>query len=59
MKMADDDRAIAEKIHAIVRTVAPNLTPKTFYGSPGYARNGKVAIFFQDRGKFKTRYSTL
>lgn len=58
-KMADDDRDIARRIHELVRATAPGLTPKTFYGSPGYAKDGKVVLFFQDRGKFKTRYSTL
>lgn len=58
-KMADDDRTIAEKIHQIVRARAPHLVPKTFYGSPGYAKDGKVVFFFQDKGKYKTRYSTL
>ena len=58
-KMADDDREIARRIHELVRATAPDLAPKTFYGSPGYAKDGKVVLFFQDKGKFKTRYSTL
>jgi uncharacterized protein YdhG (YjbR/CyaY superfamily) len=58
-KMSEDDRAIALRVHEIVRDVAPGLTPKTFYGSPGWAKDGKVVLFFQDKGKFKTRYSTL
>ncbi|MFG6475769.1 iron chaperone [Microbacterium sp. P06] len=58
-KMADPDREIAQKLHEMVREVAPHLVPKTFYGSPGYAKDGKVVFFFQDKGKYKTRYSTL
>lgn len=53
------DRAMAERIHAIVTEAAPELSPKTWYGMPGYAKNGKVVCFFQGAGKFKTRYSTL
>jgi len=58
-KMADEDREIALRLHEIVRAVAPGLAPKTFYGSPGWAKDGKVVLFFQDKSKFKTRYSTL
>jgi uncharacterized protein YdhG (YjbR/CyaY superfamily) len=58
-KMGEDDRAIALRVHEIVRDVAPALTSKTFYGSPGWAKDGKVVLFFQDKGKYKTRYSTL
>ena len=57
--MADDDRAIAERIHAIVTKAAPNLAPRTWYGMQAYARDGKVVCFFQDAGKFKARYGTL
>ena len=58
--MKDADRAMAEKIHAIVKANAPGLTPKTWYGMPAYATSaGKVVCFFQDANKFKTRYATL
>ena len=58
-EMADDDRTIAERIHAIVRKVAPDLVSRTFYGMPAYAKDGKVICFFQAKSKFKVRYSTL
>ena len=58
-KMAEEDREIALRLHEIVRAVAPGLAPKTFYGSPGWAKDGKVVLFRQDKSKFKTRYSTL
>ncbi|WP_210728013.1 iron chaperone [Cellulomonas septica] len=58
-EMSDADREIAEKIHAIVTEVAPDLQPKTWYGQPAYAKNGKVVLFFQASSKFKTRYATL
>lgn len=58
-EMPDVDREIAETIHAIVTEVAPDLAPKTWYGQPAYARNGKVVLFFQASSKFKTRYATL
>src|SRR6218665_2540008 len=57
--MTGEDRAMAERIHAIVTEVAPSLTPKTWYGQPAYAKDGKVVVFFQASEKFKTRYSTL
>lgn len=57
--MAEADRTLAEKVHAIVTEAAPELTPRTWYGMPAYARDGKVVCFFQDGGKFKTRYCTL
>lgn len=57
--MADDDRAIAERLHEIITKAAPELAPKTWYGMPAYARDGKVVCFFQDAGKFKARYLTL
>lgn len=53
------DRAIAERIHALVRQAAPGLAPKLWYGMPSYARDGKVVLFFQAAAKFDTRYSTL
>ncbi len=54
-----EERAMAERIHAIVKASAPSLTPKTWYGMPAYAKDGKVVCFFQNAGKFKARYSTL
>ena len=59
-KMAPDDRAIGERIHAIVRTVAPELKPKTWYGMPAYANSeGKAVLYFRDAKKFKERYAML
>ncbi len=58
-EMPDGDRAIAERIHAIVREVAPSLVPRTWYGMPAYARDGKVVCFVQPASKFKARYATL
>ena len=58
-KMSKDDRALGERIHAIVSETAPDLTPKTWYGMPAYARDGKVVVFFRDAGKFKERYAML
>ncbi|MGI5220090.1 iron chaperone [Nocardia sp. CA-290969] len=58
-EMADADRAMAERIHAIVTGNAPGLTPKLWYGMPAYARDGKVVCFFQSAAKFKARYATL
>ncbi len=57
--MAEPDRAMAKRIHAIVKTSAPTLVPKTWYGMPAYAKDGKVVCFFQDAKKFKARYATL
>jgi len=58
-EMAAPDRAIAERLHAIVRAAEPTLASTTWYGMPAYARDGKVVCFFQDAAKFKTRYATL
>ena len=58
-EMADADRVLAERIHAIVRAAAPGLTPKLWYGMPAYAKDGKVLCFFQPAKKFKSRYATL
>jgi uncharacterized protein YdhG (YjbR/CyaY superfamily) len=58
-KMADSDRAMAERVHALVMKAAPELTPRTYYGMPAYAKDGKVVCFFQDAGKFKARYATI
>ena len=53
------DRAMAERLHAIIRASAPELTPRLWYGMPAYAKGGKVVCFFQGAQKFKTRYATL
>jgi uncharacterized protein YdhG (YjbR/CyaY superfamily) len=58
-EMPEDDRAIAARIHEIVLATAPHLVPRTFYGMPAYARDGKVICFFQAKSKFKVRYSTF
>jgi uncharacterized protein YdhG (YjbR/CyaY superfamily) len=56
--MTPDDRAIGERLHAIVKKTAPELTPKTWYGMPAYAnKDGKVVCFFRNAGKFKERYA--
>ncbi len=57
--MPGTDRAIAERIHALVKAHAPSLSPRTWYGMPAYERDGKVVCFFQGAGKFKTRYSSF
>ena len=57
--MAPSDRALAKKFHAIVKESAPGLSPKTWYGMPAYAKDGKVVCFFRDAGKFKERYAML
>src|SRR5688572_7583557 len=58
-EMGESDRVMAERIHAIVMKTAPELTPKTWYGMPGWAKDGKVVCFFQSASKFKTRYATF
>jgi uncharacterized protein YdhG (YjbR/CyaY superfamily) len=59
-KMSPADREIGEKLHALVKKVAPQLWAKTWYGMPAYANeDGKAVLFYQDAGKFKTRYSTI
>ena len=58
-EMDGPDRALAERLHAIVTASAPALSPKTWYGMPAYARDGEVVCFFQSAGKFKSRYATL
>ncbi|SCG76426.1 DUF1801 domain-containing protein [Micromonospora coxensis] len=58
-EMSDSDRAIAERLHAVIKANAPVLSPKLWYGMPAYARDGKVVCFFQSAAKFKTRYATL
>ena len=57
--LPEDDRAMAARIHEIVVAAAPHLVPRTFYGMPAYAKDGKVICFFQAKLKFKVRYSTL
>ena len=58
-EMPEPERAMAERLHAIVKTSAPNLAPKLWYGMPAYARDGKIVCFFQSAEKFKSRYATL
>jgi uncharacterized protein YdhG (YjbR/CyaY superfamily) len=58
-EMADSDRAMAERLHAIIKANAPALSPRTWYGMPAYARDGNVVCFFQSADKFKARYATL
>jgi uncharacterized protein YdhG (YjbR/CyaY superfamily) len=57
--MPAPDRAMAERLHAIIKASAPDLSPKLWYGMPAYARDGSVVCFFQDAQKFKSRYATL
>ncbi|MFL5919113.1 MAG: iron chaperone [Gaiellaceae bacterium] len=57
--MQEPDRAMAKRLHAIVKASAPALSPKTWYGMPAYAKDGKVVCFFQSAQKFKTRYATF
>jgi uncharacterized protein YdhG (YjbR/CyaY superfamily) len=58
-EMPEPDRAMAKRLHAIIKTSAPALSPKTWYGMPAYAKNGKVVCFFQSAQKFKSRYATF
>jgi uncharacterized protein YdhG (YjbR/CyaY superfamily) len=58
-EMPETDRAMAERLHAIIKAGAPALSPRTWYGMPAYAQEGKVVCFFQSAQKFKTRYATL
>ena len=58
-EMPTAERVMAERIHEIVTTTAPSLVPRTYYGMPAYARDGKVICFFQAASKFKVRYSTF
>src|SRR5436190_23256097 len=57
--MPEPDRAKAERLHAIIKASAPDLSPRTWYGMPAYAKDGKVLCFFQTAQKFKTRYATF
>jgi hypothetical protein len=58
-EMPDPDRSMAERVHAIVMEAAPDLEPKTWYGMPAYAKDGKLICFFQAAAKFKVRYATF
>jgi uncharacterized protein YdhG (YjbR/CyaY superfamily) len=58
-EMQEPDRAMAERLHAIIKASAPELSPRTWYGMPAYAKDGKVVCFFQSAQKFKTRYATF
>src|SRR5438067_9194226 len=58
-EMLEPDRAMAERLHAIIKASAPVLSPKLWYGMPAYAKDGKVVCFFQTAQKFNTRYPTL
>ena len=58
-EMADSDRAMAKRVHAIVKASGPALSPKLWYGMPAYYKDGKVVCFFQDAQKFKSRYATV
>jgi uncharacterized protein YdhG (YjbR/CyaY superfamily) len=57
--MQEPDRAMAKRLHAIIKASAPALSPKTWYGMPAYAKDGKIVCFFQSAQKFKTRYATF
>jgi uncharacterized protein YdhG (YjbR/CyaY superfamily) len=57
--MSPQDRALAKQVHELIKTTAPELTPKTWYGMPAYAKDGKVVCFFRNAGKFKERYAQL
>ena len=58
-QMPETDRALGERLHAIIRASAPSLVPRLWYGMPAYSREGKIVCFFQGASKFKTRYATL
>lgn len=58
-KMAEPDKTLAKRLHEIIKKAAPQLSPKTWYGFPAYAKEDKVVCFFQYAGKFKARYATL
>ena len=58
-ELKGSDRAIAKRLHAIVKATAPELSPKTWYGMPAYAKDGKVLCYFQSAQKFKSRYATV
>ncbi len=58
-EMQESDRALAERLHAVIKASAPGLSPRLWYGMPAYARDGKMICFFQSAQKFNTRYATL
>ena len=58
-EMPEPDRVMAERLHALIKASAPDLSPRTWYGMPAYAKDGDVVCFFQSSQKFKTRYATL
>ncbi|MGH8889816.1 MAG: iron chaperone [Acidothermaceae bacterium] len=58
-EMSPSDREMAERLHKLITSTAPQLAPKTWYGMPAYAKDGNVVCFFQSAGKFKARYATL
>jgi len=58
-EMPESDRVMAERIHTVIKATAPTLSPRTWYGMPAYARDGKVLCFFQAADKFKARYATF
>jgi uncharacterized protein YdhG (YjbR/CyaY superfamily) len=58
-EMPGPDRAMAKRLHALIKASAPALTPKTWYGMPAYAKDGKIVCFFKSAAKFKSRYATL
>ena len=58
-EMQEPDRAMAERLHAVIKANAPALSPRTWYGMPAYAKDGKVVCFFQSAQKFKSRYATF
>jgi len=58
-EMSESDRAMAEWVHGIVKASAPDLSPKTWYGMPAYAKDGKIVCFFQSAAKFNSRYATF
>ncbi|PDQ35235.1 MAG: hypothetical protein B5766_07255 [Candidatus Lumbricidophila eiseniae] len=58
-ELPDSDRVLAERVHAVIIAAAPTLSPRLWYGMPGYAKDGRVLCFFQSASKFKTRYATL
>jgi hypothetical protein len=58
-EMSEPDRAMGERLHAVIKTSAPALSPRLWYGMPAYAKDGRVVCFFQSAEKFKTRYATL
>jgi len=58
-EMPPDDRALGKRLHALIKESAPELSPKTWYGMPAYAKDGKVVCYFQSAAKFKSRYATF